>query len=158
MPQTEKTSFVTTTLAQIMTACTLLRKALEESDLPNIAPDLLTIYVAVDELLELAVPTPSEGEIHGLPKMATTTHFSRLTFKHADNPDWDYQPWFAGKIVATKDHIRRAIEVWREFQEGPDQKLREELLRHVTNCQTYADLVYQEVINDRLEITELSAE
>ncbi len=87
-----------------------LRRAVEESELPNMDPDLLTIYVAVDELLELAVPTPSEGEIQGLPQMATTTHFSRLTFKHSNNPDWDYQPWFAGKIIATKDHVRRAVE------------------------------------------------
>lgn len=69
MAQTDKTSYVTTTLAQIITACVLLRRAVEESELPNMDPDLLTIYVAVDELLELAVPTPSEGEIQGLPKI-----------------------------------------------------------------------------------------
>ncbi|HCL30548.1 MAG TPA: hypothetical protein DIC52_19230 [Candidatus Latescibacteria bacterium] len=68
MAQTDKTSYVTTTLAQIITACVLLRRAVEESELPNMDPDLLT-YVAVDELLELAVPTPSEGEIQGLPKI-----------------------------------------------------------------------------------------
>ena len=32
------------------------------------------------------------------------------------------------------------------------------LSRHVDNCQTYADLVYQEVISGRLEIKELSSE
>ena len=158
MVQTEKNSYLTTTLAQILTACTLVKSALTERQSPDLSDDLLTIYVAVDDLLDFALPRPSEGQLHGLPKKATTTHFSTVQFRHENNPDWDFHAWFAGKIIATKDHIKRAFEVWKEFQEEPTPHLREELSRHVGNCQTYADLVYQEVISGRLEIKELSSE
>lgn len=157
MPKKDKTSSVTATLAQILTACTVVRKAIEETDLPHLSEDLLTIYVAIDELVELAVPTPSEGELQGIPKIALGT-FTRLEFRHVYNPEWDYQPWFAGKAISAKGLIRRAVAVWKDFKDEPTPKLRDDLSRHVENCHTYADVIYQELINDRLEITELSSE
>ena len=158
MPQTNKNPYVSATLAEILTACTLARNALDEQQAPDLADDLMTIYVAVDDLLEFALPTPSEGQLHGLPKKATTTHFSTVQFAHENNPAWDYRAWFAGKIMAAKDHIRRAITAWRDFQAHPNPRLRDELSRQVGSCQTYANVVYEEVINERLEIKELSSE
>ena len=158
MAQTDKGSYVTTALAEIMTACTLVRSSLTEHQSPDLADDLLTIFVAVDELLEFALPTPSEGQLHGLPKKATTTHFSTIQFKHKNNPDWNFQTWFAEKMIAAKRQIKQAVDVWRDFQDTPTPELGEELSRQIGNCQTYADLVYQEVISGRLEIKELSSE
>jgi len=158
MAQTDKSSYVTTTLAQILTACTLVKNALGERDTPELADELLTIYSALDDLLELALPTPSEGQLHGLPKKATTTHFSTLLFRHVDNPDWDYRTWFAEKTIKARDYLRQAVQTWQDFREEPTPELCESLSRHIDNCQTYAGLVYQEVLNGRIEIKELSSD
>ena len=158
MAQTEKNTYVTSTLAEIMTACTLVRNALTKHQSSDLADDLLTIYVAVDELLEFGLPRPSEGQLHGLPKKATTTHFSTVQFRHENNLDWDYQTWFAEKMLAAKRQIGWAVDQWQELKKNPTAELKEKLSHHVENCHTYADRVYQEVIEGRLEIKELSSE
>ena len=111
---------------------------------------------SVDDLIELVNPEKTPGEFHGLSKSATG-EFSRVLFTHIDNPDWDFSAWFGDKTSNIKYYVKSLINCWEE-KNNPIEDLKEEMLSNLESIGIYAQIIFDEVINNRLEIKEIRAE
>ena len=172
MNSEDRSSFVTHKLATILDSCKKAESKvasylLTSDEKPDLIPELFQILNSVDDLMELVNPSKTAGEFHGLPKSAIT-EFSRVLFTHLDKSEWDFTAWFGEKVSQIKFFSKRLIEHWEmdyrevELRPGtlvtPKEYVRDEIVRNLGNVKTYARLVFDEVVNDRLEIKEVSAE
>ena len=173
MSREDKSSFVIHKLAAILEACKKAESKTEfylvtSDEKPDLIPELFQILNSVDDLLELVNPSKTVGEYHGLSRQETTLGFSRILFSHLDKPEWDFTAWFGEKVSQIKFFTKNLIEYWemdyREVKLGPGalvtpkEYVRDEIVRNLGSIKAYAQLVFDEVLNDRLEIEEISTE
>lgn len=172
MAETDKTSFVSHRLAAVLEGCKgvdgKLGDYLVDSDeRPDLVPELFEMLNSADDLVELASPSKTSGEYHGLPKSATTTEFSRIVFTHTENPDWDFAAWYGEKVSELKFHVKLFIGYWgmdhrRLETRSPSPEVSREYIRRglqssLSAVRRYAEVVFDEVVNGRLEIREIRA-
>lgn len=157
MPQKDLGPQVCEALGEVSQSCEALRIVLERASPPDLAGHLLTIYAGLESMVELALPTPSSGELHGLPRRATTTHFSSILIRHIDSPDWDFSTWYAEKLLAAKSNARRAVIIWQNDRKLQQEDSREDLRSALDACQAYASAVTEFVEAGKLRLTEVAA-
>ena len=118
---TDLSSYVVHRAATLLEACKVAEAKLEgylvtTDERPDIAVELLRMLVAADDLLQLAEPTPTSGEFHGLPKEVVSGARSAASFRN--DKGWDFQSWFGEKAATVKVGVKRAIEYW---EKNPDE-------------------------------------
>lgn len=75
--------------------------SLPEKDVAKIDRMFVRLTLLTRGLRELVYPTPSSGEIHGLPREATDgASKPEPIATHTERPDWDFQPWLTEKVLA----------------------------------------------------------
>jgi hypothetical protein len=168
MPETDLSSVVTRKLASILETCDLAEEKLRPylagaEEKPDLVPELFELLNSVDDLLEMVVTTTDTGHALGLPKSATSLCFSRILFTHLQNPDWDFTTWFREKVTNTKGGVKSLIAHCHEDQEvtggnGEPDYVREGIEHSLEVIRAYTKGVFNEVLSDRLEIKEISAE
>lgn len=85
--------------------------AFNKLDRASVDRNLVIVSVASQKLMDLVLPIPSSGEIHGLPKEATTLGIEPdVLIVNKDKPEWDFKPWFTEKVSAMKDAVNRLLE------------------------------------------------
>jgi hypothetical protein len=173
MAKTDKAAFVSHRLTAILEAGNQIEKKLEHYSLdsgekPDIVPELFQMLNAADDLVELASPGKTVGEFHGLPKSATTAEFSRVLFTHSENPDWDYAAWYGEKVSQLKRFVKFLIGYWEmdyrqltlpsSSPETPQEYINEGIRSSLEAISGYAQVVFDEILNGRLQIQEIRAE
>jgi hypothetical protein len=94
-----------------------LESLLEEYDFDlsnraGIDRNLIAMSVASNKMLDLVHPLPTSGEIHGLPKEATTEDFQDdVLIVDKDHPKWNFVPWFKEKTITIVDAVRELMEL-----------------------------------------------
>jgi hypothetical protein len=163
MPQEDRNPYVAQRLTVVLQACGRAGDKLAKPR-GDLVPELFDLLSAADDLVELGLPTPSSGEVHGLPKSATGP-FRRVLYTHADNPQWDFAAWYVEKTTHLKQCIKRAITAWRamtgtELRGAHDtvDGAAADLARHLDDAQSYAERILDEVASNRLRITAISAD
>lgn len=173
MAKTDKTSFVSHRLAAILEASNRAEKKLEHylagsDEKPDIVPELFEMLNAADDLVELVNPSKTVGEFHGLPKSVSTTEFSRVLFTHSENPEWDFAAWYGEKVSQLKRFVKLLIGYWetgyRQLAlpdssiETPQEYISEGIQSSLEAISGYAQVVFDEILNGRLEVQEIRAE
>lgn len=68
--------------------------------------NLVRMNLCAQNMIDLVFPVPEAGEIHGLPKEATSAADApNVLVAHRDRPQWDFKPWFAEKSGALKKAV-----------------------------------------------------
>lgn len=97
--------------------------ALTKKDIAKIDRAFVRLALLMKGLAEIIHPTPSTGEIHGLPTEATSGASRPEPIPiHTERPDWDFRPWLKEKILSMSgefDLLMREAE--KEFH--PDTPL-----------------------------------
>ena len=155
MAETDKSSYAANKLALILKACNMATTKIKTDNF-GLVPELFQLLNSVDDLMELANPGKTPGEFHGLPKSATD-EFSRVLFTHIDKPDWDFTTWFGEKTSKVKYYVKSLIIQWEE-KDSSDKYYKENLLSNLENIDIHTQLIFDEVISNRLEIKEIRAE
>ena len=173
MPQKDKTSYVSLKLATILEACKSADGKIKDylsnsEEKPDLVPELFQMLNSVDDLLELAIPTKTTGEFHGLSKSETNLVFTKVLFTHLDRPDWNFTAWFSEKVANIKLYVKKLILYWEmDYQEiqlrqdapgTPKEYIKDGVKSNLENIKIYTQLVFDEVLNNRLEIKEISSE
>jgi len=101
-----------------------LESLLEEYDFHSsnraeIDRNLISMAVASNKMLDLVHPLPTSGEIHGLPKEATTVDFQDdVLIVDKDHPKWNFVPWFKEKTIAIVEALKKLMEF---LEQNPDK-------------------------------------
>lgn len=126
---------------------------------PDISRYLLIMFHNSDDLLELAKPSLDAAELHGLPKSALPER-AKLVARHVDRDGWDFIPWFYEKIGNVKKCTKSAIDWWELTPSDVTNDnitdkagfLKEEMLASLQTAMNYAQLVFEQVCNFKLEL------
>ncbi|MBN1798175.1 MAG: hypothetical protein JW822_06345 [Spirochaetales bacterium] len=139
------------------------------SNRAEIDRNLIAMSVASNKMLELVYPLPTSGEIHGLPKEATTEDFQDdVLIVDKDHPKWNFIPWFKEKTIAIVDAVRELMELLEQNPSKLNLKLKvamtskdyikmriESKLRHIP---PYAQTILNMIESGRLSITNVRLE
>lgn len=89
--------------------------------------NLIRMIIASDRILDLVLPVPTAGEIHGLPREATTASDDfEIVIVDRENPSWDFKPWFAEKASNLKGAVTKvAVELEQELSRVPKDEASE---------------------------------
>jgi hypothetical protein len=81
------------------------------ADRAKIDRNLVKMSIASQKMLNLVMPLPSVGEIHGLPKEATEGVWQpNVTIVDGEHPSWDFKAWFVEKTSRVKKAIDKLME------------------------------------------------
>ena len=80
---------------------------------------MIQLAHAVQNLCRIALPAPSSAEFFGMPKEATEAADNPdVIVVDKDHPDWDFRPWFKGKINSIRDGFEGLLE---NYEKDPNE-------------------------------------
>ncbi len=141
----------------------------KSQDRSQIDRNLVRMSVASQKIIDLILPIPSAGEIHGLPKEATQLGDEPdVLIVDKENPTWDFRPWFAEKAGRLKNAINRVmndletnpedLKLHPSFPESPEKFLAGLIRLNMAEIEQKADTILSMVESGRLTVTDVKLE
>jgi hypothetical protein len=151
--------------AELLTTCKAVEKKLEgyletKMERPDIAYELLKMFMIIDELLEYVEPSKTIGEIHGLPKDAVFGAKKPLVFSNEEG--WDFRPWFGEKVSMVRNGLKELYKYWEtdpttvKLVENapmtPIEWVKDGIFSGLNQVKTYAQTIFEMTCNDKIII------
>jgi len=126
-------------------------------DKPDIASELLTIIMNIEELIEYIDPTKKTGEIFGLSKDVSG---GTEVINFIDRRGWDFNPWLLEKMMNIKTGAISLYKYWQKNLEDinlvdnapctPQEWLRSGMESNLHNIRVNAEAIYELTYNNEL--------
>lgn len=137
---------------------------LPENDMAQIDRTFVRLTLLMQGLREIVSPTPSTGEIHGLPKEATSGASRPEPIPtHTERPEWDFQPWLREKILSMSSEMDLLVrEAEKKFH--PDKPLpgkiagSPDLLFHAKYVCAWANTIIEMFESGQLKFSDVEIE
>ncbi len=80
---------------------------------------IVKMALAVQQICSIAFPTPGSAEFFGMPKEATEAADNPdILVVDIEHPNWDFRPWFKGKINSLRDGFEGLLE---NYEKDPNE-------------------------------------
>ncbi|NLH44975.1 MAG: hypothetical protein GX451_02420 [Acholeplasmataceae bacterium] len=131
---------------------------------PDLAGALFNMLNSVDDLLAFINEADNQYKYFGLLKEAIEDEQKIIKFKNIEKPDWDFTAWYYEKVLMKKKCIKYFIRYWEMDYKNikldqkvgmtPQEYVLDGMTTNLQYIQAYAQKVFDEVFNDKLEIEE----
>ena len=134
-------------------------------------PDRLMIQLAlsIQNLCKVVFPTPSSGEIIGMPREATeSADDPDVIVVDKEHPEWDFKPWLQEKANNIRQAFEGLLEYYeknpREFTLAPnagissEQFIQERLDHEIQTIEAYAEAIRSMFESGRLTVRDVRLE
>ena len=166
---------------QIISSCEIIKKCHDHlssilndydyktCDRAKIDRNIVRMSVASDKIIDLILPIPSAGEIHGLPREATQFGDEPdVMIVDKDNPKWDFRPWFAEKSGALREAINKVMNYLETNPDDlvfhptatttPKKHISDMISHNMAEIEHMADAILSMIESGRLAITDVKLE
>ncbi len=153
-------------LSDAIVACTALLPGFDPSEKQQIDRLMVVMAHAVISVKQMVFPSLSSGEIHGLPREMTESSMDPdVVIKDAQNPGWDFKPWFHEKLNNAEKAYWKLLRIYEADPEVLKMTLGtkstsiehmvEEMRRELQIMHVYAEAILDMMESGRLTVSDV---
>ncbi len=127
---------------------------------------MVTIAHAILSVKQMVFPALSSGEIHGLPREMTASAMDPdVVIKDAQNPGWDFKPWFHEKLNNAEKAYWKLLRIYEADPESlkmtpgtkstPIEHMVEEMRRELQIMHVYDKAILDMMESGRLTVSDV---
>ena len=130
---------------------------------------MIQLSLSIQNFCRIALPTPSSGEIIGMPREATeSADDPDVIVVDKVRPEWDFKPWLQEKTNNVRQAYEGLLEYYeknpREFTLAPnagissEQFIQERLEHEIQTIEAYAEAILSMFESGRLTVRDVRLE